>query len=72
MTKNPALHSQIKYIDTRLYFIRNLVAGRIVDVQYYNTHDQLTDILTKSLPMEKFLLAMNLAWNVQFEIKAEC
>ncbi|KAJ8616030.1 hypothetical protein MRB53_035402 [Persea americana] len=55
MTKNAALHSRTKHIDTRMHFIRDLVTGKVVDIQYCSTHDQLADVLTKALPKDKFI-----------------
>lgn len=49
------MHSRTKHIDTRLHFIRDLIAGKIIDVQYCKTEDQLADILTKALPKDKFI-----------------
>ncbi|CAL5340443.1 unnamed protein product [Camellia sinensis] len=54
MTKNPAFHSRTKHIDMRLHFIRDLVAKEEVTLKYCTTHEQLADILTKSLSKEKF------------------
>ncbi|CAL5390436.1 unnamed protein product [Camellia sinensis] len=54
MTKSPAFHSRTKHIDMRLHFIRDLVAKEEVTLKYCTTHEQLADILTKSLSKEKF------------------
>lgn len=41
LTNLQALHSRTKHIDTRVHFIRDLVEGKVVDIQYCSTHDQL-------------------------------
>ncbi|KAA0058475.1 Retrovirus-related Pol polyprotein from transposon TNT 1-94 [Cucumis melo var. makuwa] len=54
MMKNPTFHSQTKHIDIRFHFIRDLVAKEEVSLSYCSTHEQWTDILTKTLSKEKF------------------
>lgn len=67
MMKNAALHSRTKHIDTRMHFIRDLVARQVVDDQYCNTHYQLADNLTKSLPKENFLYFRNMLGVCDYE-----
>ena len=50
MTKNSAFHSRTKHIDIRYHFIRTLVANEEITLSYCSTHEQIADILTKSLP----------------------
>ena len=54
MTKNLMFHSQIKHIDIRFHFIRDLVVKEEVSLSYFSTHKQWADILTKALSKEKF------------------
>jgi len=53
MTKNPVFHSRTKHIDTRYHFIRDLVAGGIISLEFCGTNKQTADVLTKSLPRNK-------------------
>lgn len=53
IAKNPALHGRTKHIDVRFHFIGSLVSDGSVVLQHYNTGDQLADIFTKPLPLEK-------------------
>lgn len=54
MARNPAFHSRTKHIDIRFHFIRDLVANGEISLKYCSTHEQVADILTKSLSKEKF------------------
>lgn len=49
LTKNVVFHSRTKHIDIRHHFIRDLVAKKLLEVKHCNTHQQVADILTKSL-----------------------
>lgn len=55
VAKNPALHGRTKHIDVRFHFIRSLVAEKVVSLHYCCSEDQLADIFTKPLPVEKHL-----------------
>lgn len=55
MIKNAAIYSRTKRIDIRLHFIGDSESGKMVNIQYYNNHDQLADVLTKVLVKEKFI-----------------
>lgn len=53
MTKNQAYHSRTKHIDIRYHFIRSLVTNKDIVLKFCNTKEQVADILTKALPLEK-------------------
>eukprot|EP00268_Persea_americana_P019377 TRINITY_DN19929_c0_g1_i4.p1 TRINITY_DN19929_c0_g1~~TRINITY_DN19929_c0_g1_i4.p1 ORF type:complete len:200 (+),score=44.70 TRINITY_DN19929_c0_g1_i4:123-722(+) len=53
MTKNQAYHSRTKYIDICYHFIRSLVTNKDIVLKFCNTKEQVADILTKALPLEK-------------------
>lgn len=53
MAKNPAFHGRTKHIDVRFHYIRSLIADGLIVLQYCNTGDQLADIFTKPLSVEK-------------------
>ena len=55
LTKNPLAHGRSKHIDTKCHFIRDQVNKRRISVEYCNTDDQVADILTKLLKIERFI-----------------
>jgi len=55
LTRNPVQHQRSKHIDIRFHFIRSLYEARVVDIKYVPTHEQIADVLTKSLSGEKHL-----------------
>lgn len=53
-TKNDTNHSRTRHIDIRFHFIKDYVESGDLIVRYIPTDDQLADILTKNLSLEKF------------------
>ena len=53
-TKNDTNHSRTRHIDIRFHFIKDCVETGDLIVKYIPTDDQLADILTKNLPLDKF------------------
>ena len=54
MTKNPMYHNRTRHIDTRHHFIRELVSKGSIKILYCATNEQLADIFTKHVPLDKF------------------
>ncbi|KAL3509736.1 hypothetical protein ACH5RR_029137 [Cinchona calisaya] len=54
LTKNPIMHSITKHIDVKHYFIRDLVYKKEICVDFVSTLDQLADIFTKPLALDRF------------------
>ena len=50
LTHNPEFHAKSKHIDVKHHFIREKVESKEINTQRVSTKDNLTDILTKSLP----------------------
>ena len=69
LSANNVHFKRTKHIDLKYHFIRNFVNEEIVKIQYVPTQSMTADILTKSLPFEKFLRfrkALGLVWNYRF------
>jgi hypothetical protein len=50
ISKNPMMHSKMKQIPIKYYFLREQVAEKKIRVEYVGTKEQVADIFTKPLP----------------------
>lgn len=55
LSKNPIMHNRSKHIELKYHFLREMVIKDQVKLEYCNTHNQLADVLTKALSIEKFV-----------------
>ena len=46
---NPCLAERTKHFDIKYHWLRDKVKSKDVELKYISTHDQVADILTKSL-----------------------
>ena len=53
ITKNPTMHGRTKHMDIRFHFIRGLVADGKVILKHCRTDEQLADLFTKPLSVNK-------------------
>ena len=53
LTKNPVFHARTKHIEVHHHFVREKVIEGEVDLQYVSTNEQVADIFTKGLSIEK-------------------
>ena len=60
LTKNQMHHERTKHIDIRYHFLREKVAEGSVTVRKIATTENPADMLTKSLPLDKFRHCLNL------------
>ena len=60
MAKNPVYHERSNRIDVKLNFIRDIIEGNVFSIEKIATTDNPTDMLTKSLPIEKFKHSLDL------------
>ena len=60
LARNPVYHEKTKHIDIRLNFIRDIVEEDKFSILKIDTKVNPADMLTKSLPKEKFELCLNL------------
>ncbi|KAG8475448.1 hypothetical protein CXB51_032200 [Gossypium anomalum] len=54
LTKDQMFHERTKHIDVRYHFVRDIIARGDIVVSKINTHENLADMMTKSLPITKF------------------
>ncbi|CAL1387753.1 unnamed protein product [Linum trigynum] len=54
LSKNPVLHGRSKHIDVRFHFLRNLAKEEVIEMEHCRSHEQVADIMTKSLQLDAF------------------
>ena len=54
ISENPVQHGRSKHIDMKYYFLRDYVKQKVVKLQYCNTEEQVANIFTKALPVDRF------------------
>ena len=55
LSENPIFHDRSKHIEMTYHFIRDMVQRNMIKLQYIATDEQVVDILTKPLPLSKFI-----------------
>lgn len=55
MTINPAFHSRTKHIDIRYHYIRSPTTKQEIELKFYLINSQVTDVLTKALPIDMLI-----------------
>ena len=53
LARNPVFHARTKHIEVHYHFIREKVLSGEIDLEYVNTEEQVADIFTKALGVEK-------------------
>ena len=54
LTANPVLHAPTKHIELYLYFVREKVLQKKVDVRHVHVTDQTAYIFTRAIPSTRF------------------
>ena len=60
LTKHQVYHERTKHIDVKLHFIHDIVSGEVINMKKIFTKDNLEDMLTKALPMNKLKHCLDL------------
>ena len=70
--KNPVFHGRTKHIKIKYHFIREVQQSNEVLLVHYLFENQLADILTKPLPMERFEALKEKIGVCHLDAKEEC
>ena len=54
LAKNPSHNSRTKHTDIKLHHVRNAVATKKINLQYWPTQEMIADLLTKGLSRPQF------------------
>ena len=61
---NPEHHGNMKHVDRRHFFVRELVENHVLRVPFVRTDDNLADFFTKALPPARFFQLRDKIMNV--------
>lgn len=67
IAKNPMLHGRTMHIEIRFHFIRMLILDGLIKLEYCNTCDQVADIMTKALFVQKNIYCRTLLGVCSFQ-----
>ena len=60
LVRNPEFHKRTKHIDIKFHFIREKEEDGVIKIDHISTNHQLADLLTKPLPIQRFLYLRDL------------
>lgn len=67
LAKNPITDGRTKHIDIKYHFIREMIGKEEVMLEFCNTHNQIANVMTKSLAREKFVYFRHKLGVIKFE-----
>lgn len=53
LSHNPMFHKRTKHIDVRHHYVRDVVANKLIKLEYIQTNEMVADIFTKALSSNK-------------------
>ena len=65
LAKNPVFHAQTKHIEVHYHYIRERILASDINLQYVGTNEQVADIFTKALSLNKL-------WQVSVDLSPVC
>ena len=74
LAKNPVFHARTKHIEIHYHFTRRKVLDGEIDLKYVNTQEQIANVFTKALGVEKqdyFVEKLGLK-KMKLELEGEC
>lgn len=54
LTKNPVFHERSKHIDIKFHYICELMKDAEIELQFYQSKDQVVNVFTKPLSADAF------------------
>ena len=57
--KNPVNHKGSKHVEIRHLYARELQESKVISIEYINTTEMISDIMTKALPEKQFVYLRN-------------
>ena len=54
ISKNAVMHAKTKHIAIKYHYVRELVEGKKVKMEYIHTKEQIADIFIKPLPKDTY------------------
>ena len=68
LAKNPVVHGRRKYIEARFYFNRKQVNKEMLKVIHCPTAEQLANLFTKAVKIDRFFKLRKRDWNGELEV----
>ena len=64
LAKNLVFHTWTKHSEVQYHYIRERISAGDIDLLHVGTHDQVTDIFTKAMGLDKLLDLLGSTWTL--------